>query len=261
MYLDVSAHVGHWPFQKTAAGSCRALLDRMNQYGVERSVVGHMHGIFYKNAQSANEELYEEIRSDRRFPGRLIPFAVLNPNYAGWKKDLEDCRTRMGMKGIRLYPLYHDYELLDPGCLELVRMAGECGLPVAIPLRMVDSRSRSWMDVRKELALKDLIPLIREVPGARFLLLNVANGIRLKEEELRFFRESKVLLDTSGRNISDLGELIGKFGKDKFAFGTHTPILDYATGMLRIESLQHGEADEPAMEMLRSGNARRFLEI
>ena len=76
-----------------------------------------------------------------------------------------------------------------------------------------------------------------------------------------FLRSADVLIDTSGRAISNLGELLKKFGNDKFAFGTHSPILDYVTGRLRIESLRESEADEKTKELLRSGNARRILEI
>jgi uncharacterized protein len=45
------------------------------------------------------------------------------------------------------------------------------------------------------------------------------------------------------------------------AFGTHSPILDYLTGLLRIESLREDEADQKTKELLRSGNAKRFLRI
>ena len=48
---------------------------------------------------------------------------------------------------------------------------------------------------------------------------------------------------------------------EKFAFGTHSPILDYLTGLLRIESLRPSEADASVIELLRSGNAKRILGI
>lgn len=259
MFIDINAGVGHWPFRQTPGNTCEALLQRMDRYGIDLSVVSNLHGIFYKDTQAANEELYELMRSHRRFGDRMILFAVINPLYAGWKRDLKICRTRFGAGGIRLYPAYHDYGLCDPCCLELVRTARDLGMPVAFPLRMVDSRARSWMDVSKEWNLKEFIPLIREVPDARFLLLNVPAGFPLKEEEEKVLREHQVLLDTSGRNISDLGGLIQKLGKEKFALGTHSPLLDYVTALLRIESLRPDEADKTVRQLLRSGNAKRFL--
>ena len=259
MLIDVNANIGHWPFQQTNCNTCQALLEKMEKFGIDVSVVSNMNGIFYKDTQASNEELHKEITSDQRFRGRFLPFAIINPIYAGWKRDLDICISTMGIKGIRLYPKYHDYELTDPACIELVNMASDRGLVVALTLRMADSRSRSWMDIDKEWNLADVIPIIKEVPDARFLILNIANGIHVNEEETALFKNSNVKFDTSGRNIYNLGALINKFGKDMFALGTHSPILDYLTGLLRIESLRESEADEATMELLRSGNAKKIL--
>ena len=261
MLIDINANIGHWPFQQTNCNTCEALLERMDEFDIDVSVVSNMNGIFYKDTQASNEELHKEIISDQRFRDRFIPFAIINPIYAGWKRDLDICITKMGIKGIRLYPLYHDYELTHPSCIELVKIARDRGLVVAFTLRMVDSRNRSWMDVDSEWKLEDVIPIIKEVPDAKYLVLNIANGIHLNDEDTELLKNSDIVFDTSGRNIYNLDELINKFGKDKFAFGTHTPILDYLTGLLRIESLRENEADEATKELLRSGNAKRILGI
>ena len=233
----------------------------MNKYGVDVSVVSNINGIFYKDTQAANEELYEEIRSERIFHKRFIPFAVINPIYAGWKDDLEICRNGFNFKGIRLYPQYHDYEITNPACIELVKSARELGLIVAFTIRMVDSRPRSWMDLSKEWKLGNVIPIIKEVPDAKYFILNVSDGMMVSDEDALIIKKSQILFDTSGKNISNLGELINKFGSDKFAFGTHAPILDYLTGLLRIEALREEEAPETVKEMIRSGNAKLYLDI
>jgi uncharacterized protein len=261
MLLDINASVGHWPFQQFKNNTCKTLFERMNRFGVDVSVISNLNGVFYKNTQPANEELYDEIRSDKRFPDHFIPFAVINPIYAGWKDDLATCADKLGFKGVRLYPLYHDYELTDPSCIELVKSARDRNLAVAFTLRMVDSRARAWMDIQNEWALKDIIPIVKAVPDARYIILNVANSTDLSDEETTLVKNAAIVLDTSGRALTNLGELLKKFGKDKFAFGTHSPILDYLTGLLRIESLGESEADETTKELLRSGNAKRILGI
>lgn len=137
------------------------------------------------------------------------------------------------MKGIRLHPQYHGYALTNPFLVELVQRARDQGLPVAFPLRMVDSRPSSWLDIEQEWTLKNLVPIVQQVPDAKYLVLNVAN----------------------------LGELLLTFGKTKFAFGSHSPILDYLTGLLRIEALSEQEADEKTKDLLRAGNITRFLNL
>jgi hypothetical protein len=177
------------------------------------------------------------------------------------------------MKGVRIFPQYHDYEITDPSLVELVKIARDKSVPVAIDIRMVDSRQRSWMDIPvytpgekkdiiyKEWQLKNIVPLIQAVPDARFIIVNVANGFSLNDEETQLFRKTDLVFDTSGRSMSDLPSLIGRFGKEKFAFGSHSPILDYLSGRIRIEYMNDSEADEATKELIRSGNARRIIGI
>ena len=105
------------------------------------------------------------------------------------------------------------------------------------------------------------MPIIRAVPDARYMILNVANSTLLNEEDTELIKKTDIVLDTSGRAISNLGELLKKFGKDKFAFGTHSPILDYVSGQMRIESLRESEANAETKKLLRTGNAFRILQI
>jgi len=261
MLVDVNAYVGHWPFLQLQYNDCDGLLGRMNRFGVDVSVISNLNGIFYKNTQSANEELYTEIGSQKRFADRFVSFAVINPVYAGWKDDLKICVSKFGMKGVRLYPQYHDYQLTDPSCVELLKEARDLGLPVALSLRMVDYRQRSWMDLDTEWALKDVMPALRAVPDGNYLIVNLANGINLADEDLALIQKANALLDTSGRAVGNPSGLLRRFGKEKVAFGTHAPVLDYLTGLLRIESMREEEADKATKALLRGENAKRFFKL
>lgn len=263
MLVDSNAYVGHWPFRQRKYNHCKSLLQRMDRFGVEVSVVSNLNGIFYKNTQAANEELHAELKTDRAFQDRIVPFAVINPIYGGWENDFRVCSDQLGMKGIRLYPRYHGYSLTNPACIQLVKNARDRGLPVALCLRMVDARPGSWMDLERdtEWALKDVIPIMRAVPDAKYMILNIANSMNLNDEDTALMKKASVMMDTSGRALTNLGGQLLRFGKDKFAFGTHSPILDDLTGLLRIESLRENEADETTKELIRSGNAKRFLGI
>ena len=70
-----------------------------------------------------------------------------------------------------------------------------------------------------------------------------------------------MVIDTSGRSVNAIIELLARFGREKFAFGTHSPILDYLTGLLRIESLKNEEANEETKDLFRYENAKRILGI
>lgn len=261
MLIDSNAYIGHWPFRQYEYDNLEALSGRMKEFGTDVSVVSSLNGIFYKNTQNANEELHKAIRSKKAYGDRFIPFAVINPIYGGWRDDFEVCTTVMGMKGIRLFPKYHDYDIINPACIELVKMSRDKGLPVAFSLRMVDRRTSSWMDIDTEWSLKDIVPIVKAVPDAKYLIVNVANSTALSEEDTALFRKTELLMDSSGRNMVNWADLFKSFGTDKFCFGTQSPILDYFTGLLRIESLRENEADEKTKDLLRSGNIKRMLGI
>ncbi len=277
MLIDINSYVGHWPFKQLKYNTCETRLERMNRFGIEVSVISNLNGAFYKNTQSANEELYDELKSDNRFGSRFIPFAVINPIYAGWRDDLKTCVKKLGMKGVRVYPQYHDYEITDHSFIELLKRTRDYGMPVAIDIRMVDSRQRSWLDIpvfepeetkydiiTKEWSLKNVVPVLKEVPDGKYIIVNLATSLNLDDEETELIKKADLLFDTSGRSIrkdNTLSELLKRFGKEKFAFGTHSPILDYLTGLLRIESLNGSEADAATKDLLRSGNAIRMIGI
>lgn len=267
MLIDINAYVGNWPFKQMAYTSCEALLKKMNQFGVDKAAVANMSGILYKNCQTANESLFDELNSNKTFTERLMPFAIINPTYPGWKSDFNKC-VKAGIKGLRIYPQYHDYKLTDATCIELVKMARDEDLVVGLTVRMVDSRQKSWMDLdqvagtaKSEQGLVDLLSVIKEVPDTKYFILNLANGYQLKNEDFELLMKSKVLLDTSGRSLTNMAQAIAFYGADKFAFGTHAPVLDYLTGMLRIESLRDGEASESTKELLRWRNAQKMLNL
>ena len=126
----------------------------------------------------------------------------------------------------------------------------------------MDGYRRKWDAYSsEEWRLKDVVRAMKKVPDAKYMVLNLANGGSMSDEERGVIGKTEVLLDTSGRAISRMTDYLDKFGKERFAFGTHSPILDYLTGLLRIESLREDEADEETKELLRSGNARRFLSL
>lgn len=263
MLVDINAYVGHWPFRKHRYNTCETRMERMNRIGVDVSVISNMNGIFYKNPQLANEELYDEIRSRHAYQDCFVPFAVINPIYAAWRNHFDTSTGKMGMKGIRLYPKYHGYALTDPACVEVVKRARDRDLPVALCLRMVDSRPSSWLDLERDVewALSDVVPIVKAVPDAKYFIVNIARSANLSEPDTQMFKGANILMDTSGRNITRLGELLETFGREKFAFGSHAPILDDITGLLRIESLRDSEADEATKSLLRSGNATRMLRL
>ena len=101
MIIDINAYLGHFAFRPLRHNTASALLRLMDAKKIDKAVVSSASAITYRNAQAGNEEVAAEVEGHR---DRLIPFAVINPSYAGWRDDLKACHEAFGMRGLRLYP-------------------------------------------------------------------------------------------------------------------------------------------------------------
>lgn len=261
MLVDINSYIGHWPFRQLRGNTLDAMLQRMNEFGVDKAIVANINGIFYKDNQPANEELYNAIQSKDKFKDRFIPIAVINPVLPWWEKMLEICHTKLGMQGIRIFPLYHQYSITDQRCIDLVRAASNLNMPVSIPLRMIDLRQRSWLDINKQLSLNDVASLIREVPEAQYIVLDVRQRWGEEDEEsTKILKETDILFDTPRLTSTPIGAsfqyMLDTYGPEKLAFGTETPFIDYCSPFIRLGKL---EARKKTKDLIRSGNARRMF--
>ena len=94
MIIDVNAYLGHFAFRRLRHNTAADLLRLMDSKKIDKAVVSSASAITYRNPQAGNEDLAAEIRRHR---DRLIPFAVINPSYAGWQDDLKICRDDFGI--------------------------------------------------------------------------------------------------------------------------------------------------------------------
>lgn len=257
MIIDVNAYLGHFAFRRLRNNTATLLLKLMDARKIDRAMVSSASAITYRNPQQGNEELDAEIKVHR---DRLIPFAVINPSYAGWEDDLKICVSDFGARGIRLYPKWHNYALSDARCLDLVRAATERKLLVSIPIRVEDPRERSWLLDIPDLPLADVASLVNSCPEARFLILN---GIGFRNSPLG--RKANGLPDNYAIEISrlsallenEIGFLMEQLGAERLVLGTGMPFNYPDPALLKLEVLAAGREQKA---LIAGMNAARMLE-
>lgn len=256
--IDVNAYLGHFAFRQLRHNTAAGLLRLMDRKGIERAVVSSAAAITYRNAQSGNEELAAEVKPHR---DRLIPFAVLNPAYAGWRRDLEICHRDFGFKGLRLYPRWHHYRLTDSSCRELIQAATELGLVISIPLRVEDRRQQSWLVDVPDVDKEEIAALARAVPEASFMLLNgsgyAGSSLGRKGANLPANYAIDISLLTA-LLANELGQLLENLGPDRLLFGSGMPFHYPDPALVKLEVL---EAPAEVKEKIRRGNAARLLRL
>ncbi|MBM3458080.1 MAG: hypothetical protein FJX77_06065 [Armatimonadetes bacterium] len=252
---DAGAWLGHYPFRAVPDESVDGLLRTMDRHGIEGAVVANLNGAFYRDAHRANEELARWIAPHR---DRLIPWAVLNPTYPGWREDWRECREEWGMGGLRLFPLFHRYSLTAPECLSLVEHVTESSAPLAIPLQLEDRRQRHWMDPTGTVSLTEIAELARACPSAHLLVL-AALGV----ESSPFVQDPSLAGARVGFDFSrmatvlqaTLPRLLDAVGPERLFFAAGLPLKTPGPALLKLELL---EVSDAARNLLASGNLRRW---
>lgn len=257
MIIDTNAYLGPFAFRQLRHNTADALLRLMDEKHIDQSMVSSAAAITYRNTQSGNEEVAEEVQRHR---DRLIPFAVINPFYAGWRDDLEICHEKFGMKGLRLYPKWHNYALTDENLLALIEEATQRGMLVSIPMRVEDYRQRSWLVDVPDIPLAEIVGLVKACPRARFVLLNGIGytGSPLGRPDnslpanysIEISRLSAVL-------ANEIAALLSSLGPDRLVFGSGMPFTYPDPSLLKLEVL---DAPDDVKEKIRSGNAARLLD-
>ena len=253
--LDANCTIGHWPFRRLWATTADGLLRMLDEAGIERAVVAHTHGVFYRSPHDSNAELHEALRPHR---DRLVPFACLNPDYTGWRDDLKQCVEDWGMKGLRLYPNYHEYDLAGGAAGEMLAEAARLNLPVSVPCGFEDSRQRHRLDSVPDVSEHPLAGAARQFPGVRFLVTNVP--LTIVDMVVRHIpHQENVIFDTSGLMgpLSDsLKGAIGIAGAERIVLGTHAPFKYPQVALLRVRLL---DVTDEEREGILGGNAVAFL--
>lgn len=256
--IDVNAYLGHFAFRQLRHNSAASLLRLMDAKRIEKAFVSSAAAITYRNAQAANEELAAETAAHR---DRLIPFAVINPAYADWRHDLKVCQESLGMRGLRIYPNWHNYKLASPEALELVRDAAARRMPVSVPFRVEDRRQQSWLVDVPDVTQQEAANLVRTVPEGRFVFGNgvgFANGpLGRKDNGLPANYSIEISL-LSAVLANEIGQLIQNLGEERVLFGSGMPFHYPDGALLKMEVL---DAPRAVKEKIARGNAARLLAL
>ena len=237
MIVDTNASLGDWPFRRLAYSSPRDFVELMDATGVAQAWVGPFEGLFYRDMAAANRLLCERIAG---YEDRLLPWAVINPNFPGWEDDLAEA-VDAGATGIRLYPNYHAYGLLDECAASLLGRVSELGLPVAIYHKVVDERLHHWHCLVPP-AEVDLAALVGRFPEVTYLLCGL--GLPTAQQYADLIRSHRVYLEISRlEGVEALAALCGTVGSDHVVFGTHAPYFYAQAAHLKVVEAGLSEAD------------------
>ena len=148
------------------------------------------------------------------------------------------------MKGLRLYPKWHHYELTDACCQELIQLATERGMTISIPLRVEDYRQRSWLVDVPDLRPADLVPLVKAHPKARFVFVNGAGfaGSPLGQKDMDLPANYAIEISRlTAVMANEIGQLVTRLGVDRVVFGTAMPFSSPDPALVKLDAIDLSE--------------------
>lgn len=256
MIIDVNSYIGHFAFRRLRHNTAPKLLSLMDRARIDRAVVSSASSITYRNPQAGNEEMAVEIKSHAdRFTG----FAVLNPVYAGWRDDLKTCHQQFGMRGVRLYPRWHNYGLTDPACHELVQAVTDLDMVISIPMRVEDRRQSSWLVNVPDVDTEEIAQLVTTFPKTRFILVNGSGYERSSLGRKDSGLPANFVIDIAlltAEVPNETMRLIENLGEDRVVFGTGIPFHYPGPALTKMEILQ---LDDTVKDKIRWRTATSLL--
>ena len=169
MFIDISTYVGHWPFRNLKYNTLKELDMLAQKYEITHMVVANLNGFFYKDANTANLELLEELKA---YDGKTVflPLAIVNPTYPAWESDAREM-IKAGFAGFELAPIYHGYSLAPEMLYDeylpkhrakwVIDLAEELDVPVRICSGFENFRGRSKLDNYNNISGEDYFALLR----------------------------------------------------------------------------------------------------
>lgn len=245
MIIDAHAYIGfsHRRYPPRLR-STDELVRCMDRFGIEQACVSSTQAIQY-DFKAGNRELKRETE---RFPGRFIRFCVVHPRYWGEVRDeLVQCVTEWGFQGLCLYPLEQGFPADCLSVKELMVIAAELGIPVAI--------HSSEDDVAHPRRIGSLAGAFPSVP---ILMYHMGRVMAFHDAIETAVEHSNIILDTTDVTHHDgvVEKAVRMVGADRVVWGSNLPISYPGPNLKRIMIARISEEERG---MILGGNMEALL--
>ncbi len=247
LIIDSHAHIGFSHKQYPLyIRTLEKMVKIMDKFTIAKSCVSSLKAIQY-DFKEGNLELKKEIE---KFPHRFIPFCVVHPRDWGVaENELRKCIKEWGWKGLKLHPVDQSYPADCLSVKEIVEIAAELNIPVAIHSSMDDFSHP-----------KRIGNLAKEFPKVTFFMVHMGKMLYWTDALEEAIKYANIILDTSDAMFTDglVETCVNRIGAERIVCGTNLPISYPGPNLKRIEIAKIKDQEK---ELILGKNIERILKV
>ena len=247
LVIDCHAHMGPWYNFHIPENDAGGMVETMDVLGMD-ACISSPHLAIGPGYREGNRQV---MAAEDEFPGRIIPYVTINPNFpeAETREEIEHWHKLGRIRCFKIHPSCHSYKVDGPGYGPMFEYAREHSLPVL---------SHSWAG--DTLAGASLLARMSEqMPNVKFLIGHSASSWAMIDEACaEAKRRDNVFLDLTGSQLlyNALETMVERAGADKVLFGTDIPFIDPTPGLGRV--LMSRLSDDDKRKVLGLNTKRLF---
>lgn len=254
MTIDVNVSLFRYPTRRLPRDDTAELIKFLKSKEVTQAWAASFEAILNRDLGGVNRRLAKECRDQGG--GLLLPFGTVDPLLPDWEEELRRCHEVHEMRGIRLFPNYHGYELDHPQFGKLTEQAAQRKLVVQIAARLEDPRTQHRLLSVPDVDLQKLKPVLHKHPSARIVLLNSLMSVAA-DLPSALVQAGQVYFELATlEGVAGVTRLLSTVPADRLLFGSHAPFFIWESAELK---LQESALPRPMIAQIREENAIKLL--
>jgi len=216
LIVDAHCHMGAFRNFHIPHEDIDGMVQTMDSLGIDVAIVAAHAGIS-SDYRMGNDQV---IDAASRYPGRVLGYCCINPNYPGEiSAELDRCFRDPIFRGVKLHPELHgDYPLDGPNYRPVFEFAAERGVPVLSHSYFGGDGLQVFARIADDYPT---VPLLLGHAGLDFGIHHVVDVVR---------DHTNILLDLTGPLLWDgvLERLTAELGPERLVFGSDVPFVNPA---------------------------------
>jgi uncharacterized protein len=224
--VDNHAHMDTWyNFHIPENGTPASMVHAMDLVGIDVTLAAP-HICIGPDYCQGNRDVYA---AAEQFPGRIIPYVTINPNYPEKeiREEIDYWDTHGGIRAFKFHPACHLADACHANYYPVFDYCQERGLPIL---------SHNWTGA--PVAGKDTLHGLAETfPNVTFIIGHAISGWPAIDASCAAAKlYPNVMLDTTGSGLTydAIPEVVRRLGAERIMFGTDNPFIDPRPGLGRM---------------------------